>query len=131
MTDRSMEVDVMGLRRLAEKATPGPWKSFSEITGDDAWNPEEQTITIGAEGVLLATYKTEYVEYPDHEQNAANAAFIAAANPQAVLALLDRIEALEKGLYEILRVHANDSKRPKAFYIADETLSNCRLEVSQ
>lgn len=33
------------------------------------------------------------------------------------------IERLRAALQEILRVHANDDKRPKAFYLADRALS--------
>jgi hypothetical protein len=83
------------LRELASKATPGPWKAFVEQNNHGGWRPTTQDIAIGAMGQLIATYSTEYAEYPDDEQNAANAAFIAAANPAQVLKLLDRIEALE------------------------------------
>jgi hypothetical protein len=88
------------LRTLALAATPGPWKSFVETLDHGGWKPETQQVTIGAEGVLIATYDTSYAEYPDDERNASNAAFIAAVSPDVVLGLLDRIEALEKGLRE-------------------------------
>jgi hypothetical protein len=110
------------LRTLALAATPGPWKSFVETLDHGGWKPETQQVTIGAEGVLIATYDTSYAEYPDDERNASNAAFIAAVSPDVVLGLLDRIEALEDSFREILMVHANDNHRPKAFYIADKAL---------
>ena len=56
------------LRRLARAATPGPWEDVHPNADDEdavAWKVRE----------------------PD-------AAFIAAANPQAVLALLDELDAL-------------------------------------
>lgn len=73
------------LRKLAEDATPGPW-----------------TATCG--GVDFRGFPTNWtVHYStgggNYGFNEANAAYIAAVNPQAVLALLDRIAELERRPY--------------------------------
>lgn len=82
------KVDKQALRELAEKATPGAW---------------------GKDGVYVCTTitagETIYVQTWDavaesHQES--NAQFIAAANPAAILALLDEIKTLE-GLYHMHR----------------------------
>ena len=67
------------LRRLAEAATVGIWKA----SGFDVNSKEHGWATIA---------NTEL----DYDGMAENAAYIAAANPAAILALLDRLEAAEK-----------------------------------
>jgi len=68
--------DLKELKELCEKATPGPWeKNGITITFD--------------EGV---TYR--YISY--EIMGLENAEFIAAANPQTVLSLIERVEGLEK-----------------------------------
>jgi hypothetical protein len=93
MTYRSMEVDVMGLRRLAEKATPGPW-ALIHNKYIEASSPRGYTFEIAR----VNLWKDE------PEESDANAAYIAACSPAQVLSLLDRIEALEKGLHKCLPV---------------------------
>ena len=63
------------LKRLAEAATPGPYETDGD-GGNDVW---------GREGSV-------YIGHCEHD---ADAAFIAAANPAAVLGLLARAEAAE------------------------------------
>lgn len=63
------------LRALAEAATPGPW----EVVG-------ESVVTDGNAATVAV------IEAPDYEEDAA---YIAAANPTAVLDLLDRLAAAE------------------------------------
>jgi hypothetical protein len=73
------------LRDLAEAATPGPWHSRHGITTADVW-PDDPT---KHPGICNAN------NHPDDDttdQEHANAAFIAAANPQAVVALLDLVD---------------------------------------
>jgi Ead/Ea22-like protein len=76
------------LRRLAEAATPGPWQvinghypGFREIEG-----PSFQ-VSI----VMSATNLT----FSDGTQRETDAGFIAAANPQTILELLDKIDQLQ------------------------------------
>lgn len=69
-------VDVAALRATAEAATPGPWVLGHELVTDLAGS------------AIAAT--TEFVEgYLDDWRGENNAKFIAAANPSAVLAILD------------------------------------------
>ena len=71
--------DLTTLRRLAEAATPGPWYLH---TSDDTLVSSESGEIVQAQGEYM-------IEYASME---ADAAYIAAANPQAILALLDRLE---------------------------------------
>ena len=73
------------LRRLAEAATPGPWK----VERDDP-SPDVHDAT---GSVIATTMHSDLSRMEDGH----NAAFIAAANPAAVLALLDRLRAAEAG----------------------------------
>lgn len=73
------------LKRKAQKATPGPWAFWI------------------LEGPLLGgNYQVRSHADPDedfvcrHVESAANAKYIAAASPDAVLALVERIEKQEK-----------------------------------
>lgn len=73
------------LRKLAEAATPGPWWSNRTnllIVNDGKGSSEWLVAT-----VAMNTYK---------DQGRYNSQFIAAANPQAVIELLDEIERLRK-----------------------------------
>ena len=86
-------IDINELRRLAQAAISGEWYvergnhiyGRNEVTdGEEVWHP-----------VIACT--------DDDEVNVnfeANAAFIAAANPAAITALLDRFEAAEKAVTE-------------------------------
>ncbi len=67
------------LRKLAEAATPGPWR-FSP-NAHDGWSQ-------------FALISTSWWTVEDMT-------YIAAANPQAVLALLDRLDAMEAALIDI------------------------------
>lgn len=62
------------------KFTRGPWIS-SAWTTDAGWAPSTQRIQIETEdgAYLIATYNTDFCEYPDNETNAANARLISAA----------------------------------------------------
>lgn len=83
-----MTLDTTELRRLAEAATGGTWfvdKDRITIRADDGEGPEDAWhIAIASEGIG-----------EDDEGTETNAAYIAAASPAAVLALLDRLERAE------------------------------------
>ena len=81
--------DLSRLESLARKATPGPW--FRPIANDTAVRSDDVDIaqTVGA-------YELEW------ERMEADAAYIAAANPAAVLALIERVRELE-GKLEAIR----------------------------
>ena len=84
-----MTIDLEGMRAAAEKATPGPW-TF--------WFPEDQSIRV-AKWVDSELMDIARIVSPAKAQG--NAAFIATANPAAVLAPLDYVERLKEGLQAI------------------------------
>lgn len=74
------------LRRLAEAATPGPW-SRGGVT-IEALHIVAYGAPIGERCIAdITDYRAKRLE---------DATFIAAANPAAILALLDRLEKLER-----------------------------------
>lgn len=81
------DIDTARLRELAEAATPGPW----EWEGDGLWRHQSPT---DYAAIVTADYAPD--TGPTVECSDANGAYIAAANPQTVLALLDRIAELER-----------------------------------
>lgn len=77
MTDASEGIDLGELRRLAEAATPGPWSWHSRQTADcDSW------AVFDSNDSALAV---------NHDGWAPDAEFIAATDPQTVLALIERV----------------------------------------
>ena len=84
-----MTIDIDQLRRLVQAATPGPWTNYGRIPNA----PGVPHSAIAAKTLLARVYSEAY---GDFRQETANASFIAAANPAAVLELLDRLEAAEK-----------------------------------
>lgn len=85
------------LARMAEAATPGPW-SYRDMT-PNTYGPafvdsaEVQSLAICGEAVGLSETHGFCLQV-DSEVRMANAAFIVAANPATVLALLAEIAAL-------------------------------------
>ncbi|MDV2046278.1 ead/Ea22-like family protein [Citrobacter freundii] len=82
-------IDKRALREAAEKATKGQWavEFDDEIYSTDGVNHEQIAMVFS-------------------ENEARDAAFIAAANPTAVLALLDELEAAEKRIAELSASHS-------------------------
>ncbi|HBP6808465.1 TPA: ead/Ea22-like family protein [Pseudomonas aeruginosa] len=86
------------LRRLAKAATPGPWTLY---VPEDYQGPDE----LPGYGVECAEGRAIVWGALEPEtgcQFDRDAEFIAAANPQAILALLDEIDGL-KAVNEVLR----------------------------
>lgn len=77
-------IDKRGLREAAEKATKGRWavEFDDEIYSTDGVNHEQIAMVFS-------------------ENEARDAAFIAAANPATVLALLDELEGKDKRIAEL------------------------------
>jgi hypothetical protein len=76
--------DIKLLRELADKATPGPWKvssNLAKLAGDFFLQ------IIGPRWICMIM--------DDCEKSEEDAAFIAAANPQTIIALCERVEKLE------------------------------------
>jgi hypothetical protein len=110
MTDNTHDT----LRQLAQAATPGPWRVAGyEIPANGAWQKEYpdqpngippknelHIMTVWIHGQLKrSTHVATTWQSPYYEQargiyiNDADAAYIAAANPAAVLGLLDELAA--------------------------------------
>ena len=110
-------IDINELRRLAQAATPGPWKMLPVGDGRQKFavaNSEFLSIlTVTDEGG--ATFGTVYDD--------ADARFIAAANPAAINELLDRLEAAEK--------ERDEFKRECFGHISDNSLLRAKIEAME
>lgn len=90
-----MTEDTMTLRKLAEAATPGPWQEEGRDVDHDKMlargdNPGDSVgLGCDVEGPPEGWMRGQFHRHAD-------AAYIAAANPAAILRLLDRLEAVEK-----------------------------------
>ena len=83
-----MTIDIEKLKRLAEAATPGPWV----VDGDtDAFTGGPHVMTEDGAG-LLGMWDGQYEIDSDAQE--ANAAYIAAANPAAILELIRQRDEL-------------------------------------
>lgn len=76
------------LRKLAEAATPGPWRFPSRAV--------KNVVDIAPPHSFVVVYCKD--EEAERRQREADAAFIAAANPQAVIGLLDERDELRAAL---------------------------------
>lgn len=93
------EINYQALREAAEKATKGRWavEFDDEIYSTDGVNHEQIAMVFS-------------------ENEARDAAFIAAANPATVLALLDELEAAEKRIAELeAKLDSADKLQDSAF----------------
>lgn len=87
-------MDLKRLKQLAEAATPGPWTATNDGSiafGEVKQNTRSHIRIAKGGGWLFETCDPEFKRKADQK-------FIAAANPQAVLGLIARIESLEKHL---------------------------------
>lgn len=126
-------IDTANLRALAEAATPGPWIGAGPSFGaplpaylnevvTDHQNEDEDDVTI-----VMAEHGAE-------DENTANISFVAAANPAAILALLDRLAAAEArnatltplaARYRWLRDRANNvAVRAPLVLMVDQSFAN-------
>ncbi len=97
------EIDYQALREKAEKATCGVWSlEYGEgrFDGDDALIHREVAGYIPICRIEGAHPESGFDEDFQMEQQA-NAEFIAAANPAAVLTLLDELETAKKRITEL------------------------------
>ncbi|HFR1258002.1 TPA: ead/Ea22-like family protein [Shigella dysenteriae] len=88
-------IDKRALREAAEKATPGRWEYY----------PGNTSIEYNVDSMVEDQGSIVYVDSGDftQKQTDLNGAFIAAANPATVLALLDELEAEKERSEEFLR----------------------------
>ncbi len=87
-----MTIDHQQLRDLASKATPGEWRQ-GNVEKHHIFVESQDAHWLGHERVLLRMNK--------HFPHEADAAFIAAASPSTVIALLDELEQLRAALTKI------------------------------
>ena len=91
------------LRRLAEAATPGPWEAFGAVDGrrSERWlgvTTDMRAIESARAGDVFAAQNCTRQD----------ALFIAAANPAAVLALLDERDALAAKVERVRALHRRE-----------------------
>ncbi|WP_258152898.1 MULTISPECIES: ead/Ea22-like family protein [unclassified Pseudomonas] len=86
--------DTNKLKELAERATPGPWVVDAQQSGA-IFNIESES---GDQCVAMSQENPAPTRLEMNEQRRVNAAFIAAANPQAILKLIAEVERLRIGL---------------------------------
>ncbi len=77
-------VDLAALRHLASEATPGPWKQEPQTAAGRVW-----VKTRSGDCEPLFNIRSD----KGYEQRANDAGFIAACDPQTVLALVEAVEA--------------------------------------
>lgn len=88
--------ELQHLRERAEAATPGPWRN-SDSKVFTGYMPEKDRLYGSDNDFICGLYDWEYHEYVDESEEKANATFIAAANPQTIIRLLDELERLASG----------------------------------
>lgn len=99
-----------GLRRLAEAATPGPWSRC----GDDRGGCGCRLVFAEHAAVAQACSCTDADSMGEgytEKQAKATAAYIAAANPQVVIGLLDTIDRLTARVAEMEAANAAATER--------------------
>jgi Ead/Ea22-like protein len=106
----SRSIDLDKLEALAKAATPGEWVAMPAIS--ERWSGEGNRTTQRVDAGYIKLLVCNSWELPRGAEQSecqikgfANAAFIAAANPPTVLALIERIRELEA---EIARRDEND-----------------------
>lgn len=102
------EIDLAHLRKLAEAATPGPWfahwnEHYWQTNTECELFPGQQIGDVCASKFMYVKGEKEVIE--DHGE--ANAAYIAAANPQTILSLLSMIEELTQNLAQCKQDYFN------------------------
>ena len=122
-----MTIDINKLRRLAQAATPGPWYVTGKLT-----RYVEARIDGGLIQEVAACGPTK-ADGGYGPQQEANVRLIAAANPDTISELLDRLEAAEKERDELRAevIHIKEVEFPrKAQAVADGWRGKCeRLEA--
>lgn len=84
--------DLDKLREKAEAATPGQWEAGDTWVYTEPIYPDDRRLS----DVLGMMFADDDRAEAEHRRGLRNAEFIAAANPDAVIALLDRLEVAER-----------------------------------
>ena len=98
------------LKKLAEAATPGPWEHLSHSAEEAVYTPGRGSSAISVDYVTQEGVREKYrdeveaakAEFGSKEMAQADAAFIAAFNPETILELIAEVER-SKGDLERLR----------------------------
>ncbi|OPA56531.1 ead/Ea22-like family protein [Pseudomonas aeruginosa] len=107
-------MDTNKLKELAERATPGPWVVDAQQSGA-IFNIESES---GDLCIAMSQENPASTRLEMNEQRRVNAEFIAAANPQAILALLDEIDRLKaenealRGALQAVQAEVDGNLRP-------------------
>mgnify|MGYP000028112476 CR=1 FL=1 len=111
-----------GLRKLLDEATPGPWEAdFGVEPGRNiplrVYLPCINGLSAWFEIACVSSPDTQEIGYTEgalsEEQTQHNAAYIAAASPDLIIQMADRIEELEKAL----RPFAASFMKPQTKYM--------------
>ncbi|WP_437582708.1 ead/Ea22-like family protein [Paramicrobacterium sp. CJ85] len=104
------DLDLAELERLAKAATPGPWSWCAKQTADgDSWavlDSHDHALAMNTDGWVL------------------DAEFIAATDPQTVLALIERAESAERRIAVVREMH-----RPIDIEPSDTICGECSLQL--
>ncbi|EAA4491382.1 ead/Ea22-like family protein [Salmonella enterica subsp. enterica serovar Bareilly] len=88
-----MNIDKRALREVAERATQGPW----EMEQENIWFTDE-------DGYTKHLAYVEQGDDVDDKQDHYNTAYIAAANPATMLALLDELKTAKRRITELEKI---------------------------
>ncbi|EOV3839912.1 ead/Ea22-like family protein [Salmonella enterica subsp. enterica serovar Bredeney] len=103
-----MNIDKRTLREVAEKATPGPWKVFSDI--------DTKTFSIHTPRDKRCENVIKWGGFDCQPNAEANAEFIAAFNPKVALALLDELEHYKSREERVTKLVMDNSTSWDALY---------------
>ena len=103
-----MTTDLKELERLARAATPGPW-----TYDGDTW---ELSAPSRKGRVEIAIIETGWTGQMESEQQA-NAAYIAAANPAAILSLIAELTRPETTIVSIMRAELEQARKDAERYL--------------
>jgi len=123
-------IDLDEIERLARAATPGKWSVRETVINGIGYGghwvetDHEDLIQItGSGGARSFTHRV--FDRQIHDDNEANAAYIAAANPATVLALVARLRAAEAALREIADQHIGDCPASLSHITDEEWARRC------
>ncbi|EMT3064813.1 ead/Ea22-like family protein [Salmonella enterica subsp. enterica serovar Newport] len=103
-----MNIDKRTLREVAEKATKGPWKVFSDI--------DTKTFSIHTPRDKRCENVIKWGGFDCQPNAEANAEFIAAFNPKVALALLDELEHYKSREERVTKLVLDNSASWDALY---------------
>ncbi|EDV9740674.1 ead/Ea22-like family protein [Salmonella enterica] len=103
-----MNIDKRALREVAERATKGPWKVFSDI--------DTKTFSIHTPRDKRCENVIKWGGFDCQPNAEANAEFIAAFNPKVALALLDELEHYKSREERVTKLVLDNSTSWDALY---------------